>query len=297
MSGGNSKPDPYYSKDPPKKTPKKSNVRRGWHHSEETKEKMRQRAQARWEDPEYRKRMSEAYRHRQYTDEGRAKISAKIKKQWEDSEYREKVSTGLKRTMKDPEQRRVRSEKGKEAWADQERRKKQSRRTKERWKDSEYRRKVTEGVRKAVKDPKWIKAHSDALTKRWENSEYRKRQLELMRKGLKERGLIGQRAPHRRRRKQERIYDRIRQRDNHTCRVCRKQDSKGARLHVHHVIPRRMGGPDEDWNLATLCPSCHRKADAQPGNVKLPLGLDGTPAMKRKEILGKWWNYCFGEPT
>jgi HNH endonuclease len=37
------------------------------------------------------------------------------------------------------------------------------------------------------------------------------------------------------------------------CVACGAQDN----LHQHHVIPRSAGGPDDEWNLITLCSDCH----------------------------------------
>ena len=36
----------------------------------------------------------------------------------------------------------------------------------------------------------------------------------------------------------------------------------GSKEHLtqHHLVPRSMGGNDEDSNLLTLCGSCHAKA-------------------------------------
>ncbi len=47
-------------------------------------------------------------------------------------------------------------------------------------------------------------------------------------------------------------------RDQHRCRVCGKSGGE-----THHVIPRSLGGPDDAWNLATVCVNkldggCHR---------------------------------------
>ncbi|MEX1288699.1 MAG: HNH endonuclease signature motif containing protein, partial [Acidimicrobiia bacterium] len=44
---------------------------------------------------------------------------------------------------------------------------------------------------------------------------------------------------------------RILYRDQHRCTIdgCVSR----SRLEVHHVIPRARGGPNEDWNLTTLC--------------------------------------------
>ena len=44
-------------------------------------------------------------------------------------------------------------------------------------------------------------------------------------------------------------------RDNYTCQCCGK---KHARLEVHHIIFRSMGGTDDERNLITLCEKCHK---------------------------------------
>jgi hypothetical protein len=50
----------------------------------------------------------------------------------------------------------------------------------------------------------------------------------------------------------------IRKRDNFTCRRCGKYGPNGGgELHVHHIIPRGRGGPNEPSNLITLCSDCH----------------------------------------
>lgn len=49
---------------------------------------------------------------------------------------------------------------------------------------------------------------------------------------------------------------RVRNRDGNRCRWCSDPDE----LQVHHINYRSQGGPDEDWNLITLCGECHRRA-------------------------------------
>ena len=42
-------------------------------------------------------------------------------------------------------------------------------------------------------------------------------------------------------------------RDGWRCRNCGYRGN----LHVHHIKFRSDNGPDEDWNLVTLCDGCH----------------------------------------
>ena len=44
------------------------------------------------------------------------------------------------------------------------------------------------------------------------------------------------------------------ERDGWKCAHCNERGS----LHPHHLIYRSQGGPDELWNLITLCAQCHR---------------------------------------
>lgn len=63
----------------------------------------------------------------------------------------------------------------------------------------------------------------------------------------------------------------IRKQDDDTCQSCtRRRKSDENQFPVHHILPWSKGGPDEEWNLITLCPSCHAKTDAQGGPVRYP---------------------------
>jgi hypothetical protein len=42
-------------------------------------------------------------------------------------------------------------------------------------------------------------------------------------------------------------------RDEWRCRHCKFRQN----LHVHHIVFRSEMGPDETWNLVTLCHACH----------------------------------------
>lgn len=48
-------------------------------------------------------------------------------------------------------------------------------------------------------------------------------------------------------------------RDGFACVLCGRADG----LQIHHVTPKSQGGPDESWNLVTLCPMCHQLAHGE----------------------------------
>jgi len=50
-----------------------------------------------------------------------------------------------------------------------------------------------------------------------------------------------------------RLAHKIRKRDNHWCLYCKEQRGEV----VHHMLPDRLGGTDDETNLVTLCRSCH----------------------------------------
>jgi hypothetical protein len=51
------------------------------------------------------------------------------------------------------------------------------------------------------------------------------------------------------------------ERDGYKCQLC-GGDGNG-KLHIHHIVKRKLGGKDEESNLITLCPPCHKKADTE----------------------------------
>ena len=50
------------------------------------------------------------------------------------------------------------------------------------------------------------------------------------------------------------IRQRILKRDSYCCQQCGQDNGK---LHVDHIIPRRLGGTDNDQNLQVLCQKCN----------------------------------------
>jgi len=78
-------------------------------------------------------------------------------------------------------------------------------------------------------------------------------------------------------------------RDNHTCQHC-KGKSKEDRLHVHHIVSRRVGG-DRPENLVTLCKKCHD--DYHKGRIKLD--VKKRPGFRDTAFMGIMRNFLFQE--
>lgn len=63
-------------------------------------------------------------------------------------------------------------------------------------------------------------------------------------------------------------------RDHHICQECGKAEN----LQIHHIIPQRCGGLDEEDNLITLCVLCHVKEEfklkPKSGNMKITKSIN-----------------------
>jgi 5-methylcytosine-specific restriction endonuclease McrA len=70
-------------------------------------------------------------------------------------------------------------------------------------------------------------------------------------------------------------------RDGYKCRSCGLRSN----LHVHHIIFRSQQGPDEMWNLLTLCSACHDGVhkDVKDGQYGLAINfnVDGPYFVRR----------------
>lgn len=79
------------------------------------------------------------------------------------------------------------------------------------------------------------------------------------------------------------VYALVRERDHYGCRVC----GSAQMLEVHHILFRSQGGPDEDWNLISLCKQCHMRAHGAGDRLKrdllhamVELGVSGEREIK-----------------
>ena len=74
------------------------------------------------------------------------------------------------------------------------------------------------------------------------------------------------------------------ERDGWKCRNCGSREQ----LHVHHVVYRSQLGPDEDWNLCTLCSRCHDGIHVDVDDNGNPGLVIETPADARYELKFIW---------
>lgn len=63
-------------------------------------------------------------------------------------------------------------------------------------------------------------------------------------------------------RKWDLIRPRILMRDGYLCQDHKRRNIGAAATHVDHIIPKALGGTDDDDNLESLCASCHWKKTA-----------------------------------
>ena len=77
----------------------------------------------------------------------------------------------------------------------------------------------------------------------------------------------------------ESLKNEVRERDNFRCVICESE----ANLHVHHKIPRNLGGIHHPDNLVTLCGSCHgavERAELNKAFIKCLANYRKTKSMK-----------------
>lgn len=68
-----------------------------------------------------------------------------------------------------------------------------------------------------------------------------------------------------------RLRQRVIERDEYQCQMCKQYYGDSIILQAHHIKPRKRGGKDHMRNLVTLCSQCHDLAE--------------TEELSRKEIV------------
>lgn len=79
----------------------------------------------------------------------------------------------------------------------------------------------------------------------------------------------------------ESLKNEVRERDRYKCVVCESE----VDLHVHHKIPRNLGGIHHVDNLVTLCASCHSAIEQADVRVAFNKGLSNYKKNKARASL------------
>jgi 5-methylcytosine-specific restriction endonuclease McrA len=99
------------------------------------------------------------------------------------------------------------------------------------------------------------------------------------------------------------VARRIRKMDDYECQSCgKKQSRKDRTFLVHHIIPLKLGGPDEDWNLITLCESCHKRIELRAGPIRYPSEFQELRgrflfSTAKVQVCTGPWNHAPKSPT
>jgi 5-methylcytosine-specific restriction endonuclease McrA len=82
------------------------------------------------------------------------------------------------------------------------------------------------------------------------------------------------------------------QRDGRQCRSCGKRtdpDDVGLqRGHRHHIQYKSACGPDETWNIVTLCAVCHNEEEHRH-RLRIEGNADEALTFWRKDADGAWY--------
>jgi 5-methylcytosine-specific restriction endonuclease McrA len=70
----------------------------------------------------------------------------------------------------------------------------------------------------------------------------------------------------------DRLAPQVRESECACCGAAASEDDRAH--HVHHIVPVLAGGTNEDWNLMTLCPGCHRRVEEFTKSFTDPVLVD-----------------------
>ncbi|MHA2379662.1 MAG: hypothetical protein ACXADS_10305 [Candidatus Thorarchaeota archaeon] len=316
MSGGKFKPDPYYQKDPPKKSKgeKEESLPRTYRNAVKPVRTV--------VGPDGKKEFYYRCEHcgGVFKDDKRKKHRRAFhdkKCQYEWQKY------GQEKHSPTPEQRKEQSRRFKRMWQDSERKRRHSEAMKKRWADPEFRRRMTKRMREVAQDPEWRRRVSKAAKEVASRPEWKEKQSKAH-KGKKRppevgdkisRAKMGHPVSKETREKladaargdksyfwrggisgeRQRFYrswqwrmqsERVMNRDNHTCQGCgwtkSEVEKRDEKMGVHHMKALdEWGGDGYDYPddlLTTLCQVCHGKSEYQDGDLKRPTDGRGDDA-------------------
>ncbi len=125
-------------------------------------EEQREACKKKWENPEFKQRMSELQKKSWENQDKKERMKATKRKKWEDPEFKEKMSESFKKTWSDPELRKKLSEQQQKVWEDPELLKKHS-----------------EAIKDSLKKPEIKEKHRESIRKAWEKRKAKKANLNI----------------------------------------------------------------------------------------------------------------------
>ncbi len=294
VSDGQSRPNPYYQVDPPKRSkakeeelpksyknaikPKRievlTNGRKKFvydckHCGKETKTDARKT----WKSAFCDKKCSNEWQKYgrsppRFSQAARQKISDTHKELWADSEHRAKRMEAHRKATQTPEYRAKHKKAAKEVASRPEWRKKQS--------EAHRGKKRPLEVGKKISAAKMGHPVSDETRKKLSDANKGEKNPSYKDGRSSERQLFYRSWIWRKQR------ERVLERDNRICQGCGWTENEVKRLEGHHIDP--LAETDQDWNnypddlVVPLCDVCHPKADSQDERMKGPLNGRGEAA-------------------
>lgn len=72
----------------------------------------------------------------------------------------------------------------------------------------------------------------------------------------------------------DKLRRRVLIRDKHLCQPCLRVQRVTPAREVDHITPKAQGGTDDESNLQSICPTCHRAKTATDNGAKPRLQFD-----------------------
>jgi len=70
---------------------------------------------------------------------------------------------------------------------------------------------------------------------------------------------------------------------------CRNCGIEGEALHKHHIVPKSLGGKDDDTNLIDLCIKCHGLAHSSKWDGRNGVVQKGIQKSRDRNSVGNSW--------
>ena len=83
------------------------------------------------------------------------------------------------------------------------------------------------------------------------------------------------------------INPKVRKRDNYLCHFCKKNVLDISLSNsIHHIVPERYAGKNNEDNLITICLECHNKLEKLINKVEIQAIISVLEYLKEEERIG-----------